>query len=116
MQCNVTRQGGCIVITPEVPIIDASVAAPFREQLTQEIGELARAGISTPRVILDLHGVNFMDSSGLGAIISVRKTLGTQGDLRLVGVQPEVRSLFELTRLVRVLPLYEDLQQALAAG
>ena len=115
MHCSIQRHGDSIVVTPEVPIIDAEVAVPFKEQLHAHLGQLERDGVSAPCVILDLHGVNFMDSSGLGAIISVRKTLGARGELRLAGVQPEVRALFELTRLVRVLPLFDDVQQALAA-
>lgn len=115
MQCSIQRYGDSIVVTPEVPIIDAEVAVPFKEQLHAHMGQLERDGVGAPCVILDLHGVNFMDSSGLGAIISVRKTLGARGELRLAGVQPEVRALFELTRLIRVLPLFDDVQQALAA-
>lgn len=115
MQCSIQRHGDSIVVRPDVPIIDAEVAGPFKEQLHAHMGQLEREGVDAPCVILDLHGVNFMDSSGLGAIISVRKTLGARGELRLAGVQPEVRALFELTRLIRVLPLYEDVQQALSA-
>ena len=83
--------------------IDIATAPRLREQL---IG-LMTGG--QPRIVLDLDGVDFLDSTGLGVIVGLLKrarTLG--GDLRLVCNQPGVRKVFEITALDRTMPLAES--------
>ncbi|MFW5662112.1 MAG: STAS domain-containing protein, partial [Bacteroidota bacterium] len=46
--------------------------------------------------------IKFMDSSGLGAIITSLKLVATTGDIVLCGVEPEVLQLFKLTRMDKV--------------
>ncbi|MBG0794321.1 STAS domain-containing protein [Methylocystis sp. H62] len=67
-------------------------------------------------VVIDLARVQFIDSSGLGALLSGYKnaSLRTSG-FALAGLQPRVRSMFELTRLHRVFDIYPSLQLALSA-
>lgn len=64
-------------------------------------------------LILDLSEVAVMDSSGLGALVSVLKGLGVKGELRVVGLSPAVRELFRLTRMDRVFKIYDDIATAL---
>ena len=72
------------------------------------------AGGST-RVVVDLGGTEFMDSSGLGALIGCLK-LARQagGDLRIANVRPQVRMVLELTSMHRVLTAYEAADAAFA--
>jgi anti-sigma B factor antagonist len=51
------------------------------------------------RIVLDLSEVDFIDSSGLGAIVTELKKVRPDGDIRLSGVRDRVKSLLELTRL-----------------
>jgi len=52
---------------------------------------------------LDLSSVTFLDSSGLGALISLHKTMRSRnGTVRLINPAPNVRQILELTRLHRV--------------
>jgi anti-sigma B factor antagonist len=68
------------------------------------------------RLILDLSGVRFIDSSGLGALLSGYKNAGLrQAGFVLTGLQPRVQSMFELTRLQRVFEIYATIDDALAA-
>jgi anti-sigma B factor antagonist len=62
---------------------------------------------------LDLSNVQFMDSSGLGALVAVLKRITPHGRLLLWGLSPEVKSLFELTQLYKVFDVYELEKDAL---
>ena len=67
----------------------------------------------TPRVVLDLTGVRFVDSSGLGGLIScLRHVRGNQGDMKLCSMSKPVRALFELTRMHRVFNIVETRDEA----
>ena len=66
------------------------------------------------KVIVDISAVEFVDSTFLGVIVgSLKKVAKLNGDLKLVGFKPAVRSMFELTRLFRVFETYSDLQEAI---
>lgn len=66
------------------------------------------------RLVIDLGQVRFIDSSGLGALLSGFKNAGLrQGSLTLVALQPRVQSMFELTRLHRVFEIYPSVKDAL---
>ena len=91
--------------------IDIATAPGLRSQL---IG-LVTGGRTS--VVLDLAGVEFLDSTGLGVIVGVLKrarTLG--GDLRLVCPNPAVRRVFEITALDRTMPLADSVDHALAGA
>lgn len=65
-------------------------------------------------VLVDLHDVRFIDSSGLGALVSGFKNASThQGNLKLSSLQPQVKSMFELTRLHRVFEIFPSTAEAL---
>lgn len=64
------------------------------------------------QIIVQLDKVRFIDSSGLGALLSGYKNAAAKsGKLILVSVQPQVLSMFELTRLNRVFEIYTDLTE-----
>src|SRR3981189_3591665 len=65
-----------------------------------------------PRVVLDLEGVSFVDSTGLGSVIAALKQIrGSQGDLRLAAPNQQVRVVLELTTLDRVFPYYPTVEE-----
>ena len=67
-------------------------------------------------LLVDLSEVRFIDSSGLGALVSgFKNAVTSKGHLALSGFQDQVRSMFELTRLNRVFDIYTSEQAALAA-
>ncbi len=64
-------------------------------------------------IIVHMEGVRFIDSSGLGALLSgYKNTEAKAGKLVLSGLQPQVSSMFELTRLNRVFEIYTDPDEA----
>ncbi|GAB4356656.1 MAG: STAS domain-containing protein [Methylohalobius sp. ZOD2] len=64
---------------------------------------------------VDLKEVRFIDSSGLGALLSGYKNANLhQGALVLAGLQPRVKEMFELTRLSRVFDIYEGIDEIIS--
>jgi anti-sigma B factor antagonist len=91
--------------------VDVATAPDLRGLLIRLVGE------GKTRLVLDLEGVDFLDSTGLGTIISVLKRARTHGgDLRLVATQARITRLFEITGLDRAVPLLPDLDTAVAGG
>ena len=66
------------------------------------------------KLILNLAEVGFMDSSGLSVLVSALKaTRAKGGDIALLHLSPNVRSLIELTRLQQIFPIFDDEAAAL---
>jgi anti-sigma B factor antagonist len=66
-----------------------------------------------PRIVLDLAEVSFVDSSGLGALISgLKRARQAGGDLRIAGPQEQVTTVLRLTNLDRVLRPYPHVEAA----
>jgi len=83
------------------------------KQFKQEIAGLAAPGA---RLVLDMSRVKFMDSSGLGALLSTLRALAASGgDLKVCALTPAVRVLFELVRVHRVFDVLETRADAVAA-
>lgn len=110
MQIDVASDGGTTIVRPTTDRLDIEVAAEFRAMLLSLIDR------GQHQLIVDLKDVTFIDSSGLGALVSALKTLkrgsGT-GDVRLARVQPPVVSLLEIIRLNRVFTSYQSVEQAI---
>lgn len=67
-------------------------------------------------VVLDLTGLEFLDSTGLGTIVAVLKRARTLGaELHLVVTRERVRAPFRITGVDGLLPIHDDLDAALAA-
>ncbi|TWJ19448.1 STAS domain-containing protein [Geobacter argillaceus] len=65
-------------------------------------------------ILIDLKDVRFIDSSGLGALVSgFKNAISHQGNLKLASLQPQVKSMFELTRLHRVFEIFPSLTEAI---
>ncbi|MGA7723040.1 MAG: STAS domain-containing protein [Ignavibacteriaceae bacterium] len=83
-------------------------AEEFKQTLVQDIEAGAR------KIIVDLNECEFIDSTFLGAlVVSLKKITNLGGDLRLVGFQPAVHSMFELTRMYRVFEAFKSTEEAL---
>jgi anti-sigma B factor antagonist len=67
------------------------------------------------KIVIDLGGVNYMNSSGIGTLISCLTTVRNgSGELRLANVGGKVQNLFVITQLVKVFDTYETVERALA--
>lgn len=112
LQIDVSQAEGCAVVRPGGERLDIEVAADFRALLLSLIDDGHR------RLVIDLREVTFIDSSGLGALVSALKTIkrsGDAGDVRLAHVQPPVVALLEIIRLNRVFSSHASVDDAVAS-
>ena len=109
MKLTIEEKDGILVVRPDVSRIDATVAVPLKTELSQQVA----AGHWY--IAVDLGGVDFIDSSGLGALATVRKQLGGSGALALYGIQPTVKSMFKLTRMDKVFAIFDNEEDALSS-
>jgi len=87
--------------------LDASSAKDFREK----VGLLSKE--NRVNLVIDMAGVDFIDSSGLGSLVSSLRTVNKQGgDIKISALQDQVRSVFELTRLHRIFGIYDSNRDA----
>lgn len=109
MNLEQTKEGKVLVVRVRENRIDAHLAPDLKQQL----GDLIDSGDNY--LVLDLADVEFVDSSGLSAIVSAMKLLDGRGDIVLCQPQPAVTSLFKLTRLDKIFRIYPDSEGAIAA-
>lgn len=105
MQVTVARAGDALVVSVLESRLDAAVAISFKDVIRD-----VSAAENGP-VILDLSRVEFLDSSGLGAIVGVMKMLGTDRPLEIAALTPNVRKLFRLTRMDTVFKIHDRAPQ-----
>ena len=69
-----------------------------------------------PLLIIDMQALKFVDSAGLGALLSCLRSMEKkQGQLKLVGLGEKVRALLDLVRMNRIFSIYETQEEALAS-
>lgn len=69
----------------------------------------------TPRLVVDLEGITFIDSSGLSALVSgLRSSRQAGGDLRLAAAGEQPKAVLALTSLDQVFQLYPSVGEALS--
>jgi anti-anti-sigma factor len=72
--------------------VDLATVGRFRAALLEAQG--------SPRVLVDLSDVTFLDSSGVNALLAAYHRVPAGGELRVVGLRPNVRKVFEITGLL----------------
>ena len=107
MPVRIEKLEHVIIAHLEGQTLDASNAKNLKSEITPLISANAR-------LILDLGSLKFVDSSGLGALLScLRQLNAVGGDLKLYGLNKPVRALFELVRMHRVFEIFNTQEEAL---
>ena len=107
MKLKLEKMNGCSVIFIQEERIDAHNSGELKEYILYMIEH------GDVNIIVQLENVRFIDSSGLGALLSGYKNAAAKsGKLALACCKPQVLSMFELTRLNRVFEIYTDLNEA----
>ncbi len=110
MVIQVDDKGDVVLIEVKEERLDAHNSGELKARM------LALFEEDKNNILIDLNDVRFVDSSGLGALVSGFKNASSRnGVLKLCGLQPQVKSMFELTRLHRVFEIYSDAQEALGS-
>lgn len=97
---------GILVIQLADKRLDAARAPAFKQALTGNVADQPK------RVMIDASMVEFIDSTGLGALVSLMKMMGEGGRIAVAGARPAVRRLFEITKLDSVFMLVPDTEAA----
>jgi anti-sigma B factor antagonist len=97
MNLPTVREGDTFTVTLNEPRLDALCSSGFRHALQECVAQGGQ------RLVVDLSATRFIDSSGLGALVSVLRKLSGPGSLVLRGVTPSVERALRLARLDRIL-------------
>ncbi|TFG81811.1 MAG: anti-sigma factor antagonist [Spirochaetales bacterium] len=100
--------GGTLIIQPEFNHLDTLSAREFS-------GMYEPVASASDLTILDMALVQFVDSTGLGSILSlVRDTLARGARISICGAQPSVSVLFRMVQLAKLVSIFPTRESALA--
>ena len=109
MEVKVAEMNSIAVVTLATDQLDAGNVRDFKAEINPIAAE-------NKRLVFDLSAVRFIDSSGLGAVLSyLRRQHEQGGDLKLTGLTQPVRMLFELVRMHRIFEIYGSVEEAVGA-
>ena len=108
MSFTVRRESGGVVVIG----VDGQLIVSNRHELKERVSEAVDFG--SRKVLVDFTRTGYIDSSGLGALVSLAKKLReTGGELRLAGLNEDLRTLFELTKLDTLFAITASADEAL---
>jgi anti-sigma B factor antagonist len=108
LDLDVTEKNGVAVLAVKGEV-DVYTAPRLREKLV----ELVTQG--KHRIVVDLEGVEFLDSTGLGVLVGgLKRVRSHNGDLGLVCTQHRILKVFEITGLTKVFSIHDSVDDAVA--
>lgn len=110
MDFNTKYHGDLCIVTLLADRLDAARAVQFKEGLKTIADDAVYA------MLLDLSQVQFLDSSGLGALVAHLKYMGVERRFELCSLAPSVAKVFKLTRMDSVFKIYPNLETALQSN
>lgn len=109
MNLEVKTEGRIVYVKPITKNLDASVSTDFKAKVMDLINQ------GNTRLLLDLSQVDFIDSSGLDALISILKNLSlNNGNIVICEIKSPILNLFKLTRMDQVFKIYPHENEAVA--
>ncbi len=110
MNFTIEQDERATIFRPKESRLDSLVAPELKAEF------LILAQPDVEKLIIDLTDVDYIDSAGLSAFLLARRQQAEhEGDVRLVNPSPDVVSLLQLTQLDRAFPMYDTVEEALAA-
>ncbi len=107
MQMKEEKIGDVVVISLKGNLMGDPETSELREKIYSCIGR------DDVKIVLDLSKIKWMNSSGLGALISSLTSVKNKGgEIRLANITEKVQSLFMITQLVRVFKSYDSVEEA----
>lgn len=102
MNFDIQSEDGIDIIVPLVRRLDASVAVVFKQEILTFIQQ------GKNYILMDFSHVDFIDSSCLGALVSILKALNGRGELALCSLNSNILHMFKLTRMDRIFTIGHD--------
>jgi len=110
VEIKVRNFGGAVILDLEGPLVMGDPEKAFMERVRQELDAGSR------RIAVNLAGVKYMDSSGVGALVRIFKWMReVDGRCRFYAPSSQVRQILKMVRLDTMLELADDEDSALAA-
>jgi len=110
MKLSSREQDGVVILEPKGKIMGGPDATALKESIRDFVNDEKK------RVVIDLADVDWMNSTGLGIMISCLKTVKEAGgELKLSNVTDKIKSLLTITKLVTVFDAYDSTDEAIAA-
>ncbi len=110
MNLEIKHENGILFLKPLERSIEAGNSKLFKGKVRDLINEGSKI------ILLNLSQVEFIDSSGLGSLISIVKLIeNMQGALVLCNTQDQVNKIFKLTGVDRVFQIFSDENEALTS-
>lgn len=108
MQFEIHEQQGIQILKLNLEYLNSSTAASFKSEAPID-------QLSTEKILLDLSHLQFVDSTGLGAIIGLNKRLLEKGQcLALISANQQIKSVFELVKMHKIISLFNNFDDAIA--
>lgn len=108
MEVRVEQQGSTTIVAPSGDI-DLSVSRDLQTRLRDVFSK------KPDKVVVDLEGVPYMDSSGVATLVEGMQIARKQNaELILCRLQPRVRSIFEIARLEKVFTIVDGFDEAVS--
>lgn len=109
MQLETRNEDGILIVKSLEKRMDAKVAVDFKAEMQKFIAK------GNKTIVFDVGDIDFIDSSGLGAIVSAFKLIGRDGELVISGAGKTIMRMFKLTRMDRVFRMFDTAQDAVNA-
>lgn len=104
------EEGDVVVIEPKGKITIGEGDVLLREEITRLLGE------DKKKLVLDLGGISYMDSAGVGELVSVYTSVKNRGgELKLSCLTKKIKDLLQITQLMTIFDTYETTQEAVSA-
>ena len=110
MELTTREEGRVTILTVRGDLVIGDPEATFKKTITRLLED------GSVNLIVDLAGVNFLDSSGLGALVrALTNSQKEGGQTKLLHAGPQVRKLLQMTKLDSVFELHDDLEKAVSS-
>jgi anti-sigma B factor antagonist len=110
MKINRQESGGTTIIQPKGKITIGEGDVLLRDEITKLLGEEKK------KLVLDLGEVSYMDSAGVGELVSVYTSVKNRGgELKLANLTKKIKDLLSITQLMTIFDTYESTEEAISS-
>lgn len=110
MKIGRREEGSIVIIEPKGKITIGEGDVLLREEITKLLTE------DKKQLVLDLSGVSYMDSAGVGELVSVYTSVKNRGgELKLSCLTKKIKDLLQITQLMTIFDTFEDTKEAIAS-